>query len=244
MSGLRVDLGGIEFNSDVVDANGTRWLMTELEGWDAMPIRQTLLDPTGQHGSVMGSATYGPRGLVIKGLAKTVSEAMFWIAYNQISSLVVPFAPRDMIVYETVSKQVGVVDGGNVRKLISAGTVAFEIPLLALDPLKYNVIEHTSALPGTINNAGNIETYPVITLTDGGNYTITNTTQGAGASIVVTGAPAGSVLDMRRRTLTLAGVDYYAAVQPQSVWWALLPDNNIITKTGGAASIAWRDAWK
>lgn len=245
MSGLRVDLGGVEFNSGNPDADGNVWWMTEFDGWDSPDLRQVLVEPTGQHGSHIASATFAARAIVIGGVVKSPTQEAFWQAYSKVSAITNHLhSTIDMTVQEIpYTKRLAVARGGRPRKQIRVAHIEFELPLLAPDPLKYNNDESSDVLPGTIANAGDFETYPLLTLTAGGDYTIINTTQGAGASLVIEGAPAGAVVDMRKRTVELGGVDYYNTVQPQSVWWALLPGDNIITVTGGAADIAWRDAW-
>jgi phage-related protein len=183
--------------------------------------------------------------LIVGGTVKAPNDTAFWQAYGKLSLISNNlFTTRDMTVVEVpTTKRVSFVRGGKVRKEIKPGRVDFEIPLLAPDPRKYNDTEDTAALAGTITNEGDFETHPTLTLTAGGDYTITNTTQGAGASLVIVGAPVGAVVDMKLRTVLLGAVDYYSTVQPQSIWWTLLPGANIITKSGGAASITWRDAW-
>jgi hypothetical protein len=244
---LRVDLGSIQMNTDVADANGTKWYVQDIEGWSSPAIRQSIVAPTSRHGGVITEGMLDARAVILRGLFKAPSEATFWTAYNDINAAVVNLftASTVMKVYETTTKRLSVVRGGEVRiNFVGLGAGEFEVPLLAPDPLKYSdTLNGPTALAATITNAGNFFSLPIITLTGGGSYTITNTTQGASASLIVVGAPAGTIIDFNARTVLSGSTDYYSIVDPLTVWWELLPGANIITKSGGAATISWRDAW-
>lgn len=111
-----------------------------------------------------------------------------------------------------------------------------------------------SATPGTVtaNNAGNIETYPAITIqatTDLSGITLTNATTGEVWSITTT-IPAGEflVVDMGARTVLLDGTASRSSLvnRPTSKWWAVQPGDNTLQFTAsgtGTATFAWRSAW-
>lgn len=247
MTAVAATLAGVNFNG-AADVNGTQWLMEELEGYDSPPVKTIIVEGTNRNGGVVASALLGPRPMTIRGLAKATSEANFWTAYDGLSDALGSFfATQTLQVTEGgsgVVKRLGVITATGLRKKFhGTGSFRFEIPLMAPDPLKYSDALSTTALPATVVNTGNFETYPVITLTAGGNYVLANTTQGAGAVITITGAPAGTLLDLNNRTAYSGATDVYNIVASTSVWWALLPGNNVITKTGGAADISWRNAW-
>lgn len=111
-----------------------------------------------------------------------------------------------------------------------------------------------SASPGSItaNNAGNIESYPAITveaITDLSGITLTNVTTGESWSITLTVA-AGDflVVDMGERTVYLSGTASRSSLvnRPGSDWWAVQPGDNTLQFSAsgdGTATFAWRSAW-
>lgn len=233
-----------------IDDNGIIWCVSDIIGWwDTPPINQDTINPTSQDGSVVTASTLAARALVLRGTGKGelgTDPALVFAAYDQLTGISWPLmASKALTVVEQgTTRTTNVVLAGSVRKQW-AGEQAFifEIPLLSEDPRKYSVDVSSQALPGTVVVLGNYPSDPVLTLAGGGDYTITNTTQGAGAALILTGVPAGTVVDMRARTVMSGTIDQYAAVDPASVWWELLPGNNVITKSGGAATISHRDAW-
>lgn len=245
-TGMRFDMSSIEMNTGAPDANGVSWYCTEVEGWDASPIRGSVIEPTGVHGAHVASGKFAARPLTVRGVCKAPTRAKFWDAYNYLSevtsSMVDTFPLKG---YEpALTKRMHVVLNGQIRKAkVGQAAFGFEVPLLAPDPFKYSEELEDASLVGTINNPGTFESYPRITLVAGGAYEITNTTQGAGAALRLSAVPAGTIVDMRRRTVLAAGITYYSAVDPTSVWWTLLPGDNVLTKTGGDADIEFRPAW-
>jgi hypothetical protein len=235
---------------DETDAFGITWCVLEVEGWwDTPPLDQEVLQPTAQDRGAVAASNLSPRTMILRGTAKRAPDSLpdsLMSAMDRLAAKSWPLLSQ---------KSLTITEGGTARttEVLPAGALRrrqrglnqyiYEVPLIAEDPRKYSVTVQSEALPDTVVNGGSFPTDPVITLTDGGDYVLTNTTQGAGAILTVTGAPAGAVVDMRARTVTQGGVDYYATVDAASVWWTLLPGSNVITKTGGAADISWRDAW-
>jgi hypothetical protein len=103
-------------------------------------------------------------------------------------------------------------------------------------------------------NAGNIETYPVITITansaGASGIRLLQETTGEEWSITLTlGAGETLTVDMGNRTALLNGTASRAPFvnRPPSVWFGLEPGSNSIrlqaTGTGTVASVAWNDAY-
>src|ERR1019366_5896980 len=96
---------------------------------------------------------------------------------------------------------------------------------------------------GTVVNAGNFESRPVITVT--GATTLANAND-SGNSIVVGpsnlgGVPNPSVIDLQNRTVVDGGgANRFDVIQPATTWFVLVPGSNTIS---GGGTISWRDAW-
>lgn len=244
---MKIVLNDIEMSTGVADSDGSLWYVTEMEGWESPPTRLSSIDPSTKHGAVLTEGLYGARAVVLKGVCKATSEANFWKAYNHLlgstSGLGVPF---DLTVSEDIDKRLGVVRSGNIRQAFKGiGTFEFEVPLLAPDPLKYEVTETSTTIgaggTATITNAGNFSTYPVIT--SGGDVSVENFTT---ALTVFTAAavPSGTVFDTLNRTIYSGATNNYEKIAPSSTWWTLLPGANEIRNHGSAsATITHHNAW-
>lgn len=136
---MRIDLGTLVFNTNVADAQGTFWYVTELEGWAGTSLRQTFVQPTGQNYEVLAESLKGQRPLVIRGLVKATSEANFWTAWNSMATYVEDLlAAVAFKVYEgATTRQVSVVRSGELRqRIVGVNAFEFEIPLTAPNPAK------------------------------------------------------------------------------------------------------------
>jgi len=103
--------------------------------------------------------------------------------------------------------------------------------------------------PTIVDNNGDANYYPVITLNNEGlNPSITNLATGETFALDL-GMLDGDVvvIDMYNRTVTLNGSDILGNKTDDSIWWALLPgDNPILLETDTAddpitATITWRN---
>jgi hypothetical protein len=246
---MRIDLGSIQMNTLTPDANGNTWLVTGMQGWDSPNQRQSFLSPVGKHGQVIGESMLDGRAIVLQGITKCANTGQFWSCYDQLLGKIANLqATIQLVVYETnYTKYVNVIRSGLPRiTFIGQNAFTWEVDLLALDPLKYDNTLTQTPVAATINNAGNFASYPVLTITAGGTFTVTNTTIGAGASITAsTAVPTGTVVDMYAHTIKdNAGNNIYSYLAQPPTWWALNPGNNVITKSGTATvRVDWRSAW-
>lgn len=101
------------------------------------------------------------------------------------------------------------------------------------------------------NNAGTVETYPIITIS--GSVvapTIVNTTTGQTMTLTGTvGSPNPLIIDCQAGTITTGGVDVTGLLAANSDWIALVPGVNNITfgaisaDPGATFTIDWRSAY-
>lgn len=140
------------------------------------------------------------------------------------------------------------VDSATATLGVSSGGHPFPLPAF---PHGFGTAISGAAL---CTNAGNIDTYPTITVTAGGSgasgIALLNETTGDEWSITLS-LTAGQylVVDMKAQTVLLNGTaDRGPFVDlPDSVWWAMMPGLNTIrlqaTGTGTTALVEWRDAY-
>lgn len=247
---MRIDLHTQAFNTLVADANGTHWMVTGMEGWDSPGQRQSTAPPTSRHGAVILESMLDTRAITLRGVVKATGEGNFWAAYNALLGLVNNLTvPRVMKVHETPVKRISVIRGGAPRLAhVGVGSFTFEIPLLALDPLKYADVAKSAAISGTLTltNDGTFDSEPIFTLTGAGTFSVTNTTRSAYAK-VSSGSkslPSGTVIDFNKRSVMLNGVSYFSSLEPNAVFWSLAPGANSIKSEGSAPlSYTFRDAY-
>lgn len=239
--GLRVDLGSIQFNTGLLASN-VYWYLDVLEGWDSPDRRLTLLQPTDAHGEVAVSDYYGSRTITVGGLCKATSVDAMWAAWYALDNL---FA--NTLTTVTLS----VVEGSTTRScevklssvmkkvLIGHAQFTFTIPLIAPSPFKS--VSAGPAVPigasTVINNAGNVQAWPIFTTTSEGSVELTNTDYGSVEFASRGVLPSGTVIDMGERTIIGPGdVDYaWKVSQSSGLWFPLLPGDNTLSSTGTAS---------
>jgi hypothetical protein len=245
---MKIVLNDIEMNTGVADTGGALWYVDGLDGWDSPNLRQSTLDPTTKHGTLLTEALLGARAVTLRGVCKAPDEDGFWAAYNRLlgatSGLGVPF---DLTVSENVDKRLGVVRGGPVRQAISGlGSFTFEVPLLAPDPLKYATVPTSTEIAADgqapVVNAGTFVSFP--TLTASGRVEVENFTTALTLTTGTQTVPAGTEIDTLRRTIYAGTVNLYEKISPLSVWWGLQPGDNTVRNHGTATvTVTHYDAW-
>ena len=238
---MRVDLGSLQFNMPTPDDNGTTWLVIKdgIDGWNGPGQRQTSQPATSKHGAQLLESMLDTRPLVLKGIVKATTEETFWFAYNDfLGATNNLFTPIDLVVYEHYPKKIGVIRGGTPRiPLDGIGSFTFELPLLALDPLK-RLLEQQNipvAAGDTVPlvNQGNFETWPVVTVLTPGSIRLTNTVSGQ-VTRTRTNVAVGDVLDFKNKRLSHGTNNLYGSLDPTSMWWAIQPGTNPIVNAGTA----------
>lgn len=251
---MRIDLGDQSFNTGVPDVNGAIHMVTGMEGWDSPTMRQSTAAPTGQHGTVLTESLLEQRSVVLAGVVKAPSESVFWLAYNGLLGLSNNLVfPKRLTVHESSPKFVEVIRGGQPRQaFIGVGSFSFEIPLLAVDPLKYTVtpkvVPVAAGATVTVQNDGNFITFARLRLTSSGTVKITNRTQASNATLFTRPDYAltiDSIIDMKRKTAQHSGGDNrYGHIDMAAVWWSLQPGANEIVNAGTAGiEMTYHDAW-
>lgn len=245
---MKVVLGGIEMSTGVPDENGALWYVTEWDGWDSPGLRQSFLDPSGQHGQVVTEALLSSRSVTLTGVCKAPSEAAFWASYNRLLAATAGLGVEfDLVVSEDVDKRLGVVRGGPVRnKIVGLGSFEWEVSLIAPDPLKYAVAEKSFPVSagGSLDlvNAGTFTTFPIITAV--GAVSVENFTSGLTMTTGSNTVPPYTQFDTRRRTVYSGTINNYGKIAPNNVWWGLLPGTNEIRNHGASAvDVTYHDAW-
>lgn len=128
----------------------------------------------------------------------------------------------------------------------------FQITILCPDPILYyggdgtdvssiyTEVDLTYNGTTTVNNAGNVPSYPIITLTGLiENPVISNdtTTQSLGVEVTNTQATDVLMIDMANRIITKNGTTINSSRTTTSSWWNLLSENNDISLTATSGTL-------
>lgn len=244
-------LGAITFNNGVPDANGALWYVSEWEGWDSPNLRQSFVEPTSRHGSVLSESLLGVRALSIQGICKAPTESAFWASYNRLLGVAANLkTPTTFTVQEDVLKTLYVVRSGEVRnRFKGVNAFEFEVPLSAPDPLKYGNAVGPVAIGASgsqvLTNAGTFSSWNlVVTATSSGTIDLTNNLTGQTLTTSGTSVDSGTVYDFNARTAYSGNVNRYFQLAANSQWWGLGSGANTIQNNGTApVSITYRSAW-
>lgn len=236
------DTTTIVFNDTGVDAFGSRWLVTDLEGWDSPAMRTSMLAPTSVHGGAYGEWLYGPRSIKVGGVCKpSGTSAAFWSAWNRLLAVTnIMSADGSLIVTEdTVSPRCKVRRSAPVRHRFHAGWFEFEFNVIAANPFKY--VEGAAGGSATYTNVGNAIYYPRFMTTGATTPVFTHTDDSLTVDFTAS-VPSGTEIDFRTKTVTgPAGENLYSSIGTKQ-WWGLKPGTNAITITG-LAQIHPGSAW-
>jgi hypothetical protein len=239
---IRFDLGDLSLNTGIPDAQGSLWYATEFEGWAGPSLRQTTVDPTARHGTLLAENLLGSRAITLSGICKAQNADAMWDSYNYLLALTNNlYEEQRLTVYERVPKFVKVVQGDAPEVQIGLGShFPFTLTLLANDPLKYAVEESSVTIgsggTGIVTNEGTFPATPRIVT--GGSVSLTNTTTG-GRLYTSQNLPSGTVLDFEDRSVTSENVSNYNRLAPGSTWWALARGINRVRNQGSRSAIVY-----
>src|SRR6266536_5474669 len=95
--------GAAGASTGTIDAQGTEWLLTNLEGWHAAPdVRNSLAERPGEHGAFSGPAFLSPRILTVEGVAIAVDLPSALRARDIVASVAADVSTlATLVVYET-----------------------------------------------------------------------------------------------------------------------------------------------
>lgn len=136
---LWASLGDLDLG--VVDDDGISWAHS-IEGWHATGgVDAPIVNDPSDHGGVAYPALFSPRALTVDGLAVAPTEDLRYAAEDRLTTAVEALdADTRLVVREPIPKALGVrlVDPGVRWTPVDPFAMAFQISLVAPDPLKYS----------------------------------------------------------------------------------------------------------
>ena len=138
-----VSVGGIEFTNDpqAVDADGIRWVLSTLDGWDdGLPVKGNSTDRPEAHGIFTERAWRGARVPVIAGTVLCPTRAAAAVVKRRLAALLADGTFDDLSVADedagTLSVSVRLAMDPQIDWFVPTA-VAYEFRFLAPDPLRY-----------------------------------------------------------------------------------------------------------
>lgn len=258
-------------------ASSTGVYLDKIDGLDLPAIRTSSGTYSGRDGGYVGPQFYGPRSITLTGRIFSSDLNTFETARaslidatksKTITLQVVTNAGHAYIIYcNLIDLQMPIdrepFSASFKIELLSGDAVIYDnatgTPLVASIPLAakggyvykvvYPVVYAAGSAPTTVNNAGSVRIYPVITLTGSmTNPQIQNVTTGETLSLTGLVAGPGTVveIDMRQRTVLQDGGNIFGLLGLNSVFWGLEPGNNsiLLTTTNGSDTVTGTLSWR
>lgn len=189
LDGLRASLGSV--NLGAVDSDGTAWFLQTLEGWDSPEVRSEFTDREADHGAWASPVYLGSRPITLAGTIVAGSQDLLEAAMEKLRAAA-SLTDTVLTVWETVAKQASVRRSGKpLMQYVTGATATYSVMVTAQDPRRYSTTlsTGTTALPSTTGglalpaafpltfsattvsgqvtaqNAGTVDTRPVLTIT-------------------------------------------------------------------------------
>lgn len=249
---------GVKLNSNValpfVD-------ITQVAGLDLAPVDSIINDVDGVHGGVVYSRFTGARTIVLDGDVYATPDDADTICDSLIGNFIpddtdYPFYYRGAYANAAISQRYILAKALGVKfdlsRLRSYGRTPIQIQLASGDPRKYIDNADQTMTAGTsynIVNGGNINSYPIITIT--GAFTVINLTNNTTARTVTltTTRSAGdvTVVDFKDKSVTINGIRNSSVVTTPN-WWDIAANTTTsikFTVTGTPTSVVakTKQAW-
>jgi Siphovirus-type tail component, C-terminal domain len=195
LTGYRVELDGwaagmpgqeAETAKGVIDAQGTAWYLTKLEGWQGSPApRTSLVQRSGEHGSFDGPAYLDTRAVTIEGVAVCTDRISTWRARDILASVCgdPSLGLSTLVVTQAgyTALQAAVRRTNDVKtEPMAPGAFRWSIILVAPDPRRYAAVLSSVAVGLPQVGAGGL-VFPLVfpltfgSGTSGGQMLLTNT---------------------------------------------------------------------
>jgi hypothetical protein len=243
-----ITLAGIRMD-DTPDADGVRWRVFSVDGWDSAAVRIDTGDRTGRHGGYGSAPLWAARTLVVSGRAHCPDMATAFRVREVVAARLSCMTPESLVVHESVPKSLTVVCGGQPRSSSPIDAppyrVTWQVTLRADDPFKRVLTPtvtplgaHSSAF---IASAGTVAADLLVTVTTAGAVALS----AGGQTFYASALPVGAVIDTGAGTVrSAAGDDLFATVGAFSDWPALPPVGGTVAQAGTAGlSIVHHDTF-
>lgn len=228
---------------------GTEYRINSIEGLRSMPeLRTSDYARLKHHGAYSGVDVLEGRVITITLTVIGTSAADFDTSLTALEGATAPLLTGSLPLSYQLPNEVARRANARARKraitmvpTYNLNWAQVSIEFFCGDPRLYSDALHSGT--GTVSNAGNFESRPVITVT--GATTLSNAND-SGNSVVVAastvgGVPNPCVIDLQNRTvIDGGGANRFDVIQPATTWFVLAPGSNVVS---GGGTISWRDAW-
>lgn len=209
----------------------------------------------GRDGGFVSGHFYGHRTIVLNGFyiggdcdeASELRETLFGLLRIRYRHPISITTARGIFYTEGFVSDVK----AEIENLVSG---KFQISLVCPDPILYRILStteiesmyvtqnFTAGSPLTINNAGVVNVPPIIKWNGKiDDFSITNTETGEVFALDNNLPSGNTTVDFKKRLVLVDGECYNSHRTVDSVWWSLIPGENVLelTGTGVSGEISW-----
>jgi hypothetical protein len=251
MADMRVDLFGIQCNTDVPDVNGCVWNVAGIDGWGSPEVASIRQRPSGRFGTVLLDEAYGERVLGISGWVDAPDQEMAWVALEQLAVMPGVGASGTVTVHQANGARSVLVRQAEQPRTpedIVGRSVDFLLTVVALQPYKTGAAKTVSVAAGasvTLTNDGTATAYLSATATGSGTVKLRQDVSGqvlrSRASV-----SSGTVFDSGLRQVRSSGGVVLAGVVDNPSEWLSIPRlaSTSVTNQGTAPlSVTFYDSY-
>ena len=263
---LNQDIRLSDLTLNTIDSDGTLWIVSDIDGWWNLPEPDIQDYPRGlDDGSYESVGRYNARVFTVSGSFIPNGKANLSVARQRlIRAANLCHSGAWFVAHEadyTRGSHVWLSGQPTITTTGLNGRTDFSVTLKAPDPVKYSL--NGDAAPGwyttsrsgggslTINNAGNFQVMPMISITGptNGSFNITNSTTGEVVNVVKKiNSGVTLTIDSYGRSLTMGTTrNQRSYLRWDTDWLTIVPGNNSISVGSGigsgSISIDWRHGW-
>jgi len=239
----------------VICGPGTKYHVNSFEGLRSMPtLRTSDWARLHHHGAFSGVDVLEGRTLTVMMTVVGTSAADLDATLSALDAATVPLLTGALPLSFKLPNQVVRRVNARARKRSLAIDPTYKlcwakvaVEFFCGDPriLSDSVTTTVVAASGSITNAGNFGSRPVVTVTPSSSpVTIANASDSGNIIVLAGSIPNPCIIDLELRTvIDGTGANRFDCVASSTTWTELVPGANALTITGGSMSVDWRSAW-
>jgi len=252
MADMRVDLFGLECNTDAPDANGVVWNVAGIGGWGSPEVASIRSRPSVRMGSVLTDERHGERVVTIPGWIDAPDASTAWAAWEQLAVMPGLGASGTVTAYQpngARSLLVRQAEEPRTDQDIVGASFDFLLTLVALQPYKtggsLKTVTVAAGATVTLTNAGTATAYLTATASGSGTVRLRQNVSGqvlrSRASV-----SSGTVFDSGLRQVRSSGGVVLSGVVDNPSEWLSIPRlaSTSVTNQGTAPlSVTFYDSY-
>lgn len=259
------EFGGVVFNRGGIMVLG-------VDGLFGLPDSKAVdYEQMNDDGGVLGNELLGMRTILMDLAVEANTEALIQPIMEQLRYIMQPQAIETALTFQRAGLGKRLVmckprrmGGFATDYIMASGLAKGSLMFVASDPRILDYLESVATITiaasgtsnsGTITQTGTFSkgAWPILEIDGPSTNPRISNQQAGGRSIkldIVVNAGQTLVIDVKRRSATVAGVDQSATIRSDNQWWRLAPGPNIVQysrsnspSTASPMRVRWRNTW-